>query len=152
MPLGGTYSFPVIVGNAESDPLSTRAVRMKTYLELVRQLDSTGANYSRELDEVDLSDPEDVKVTVADQQGALLIHLGSSSYLERFSLYKAHIQEWRQQFQRLHSVDLRFERQVILNPGSPTAPPAIEPAAQPGSKPIAAGTASANSQRRKGQH
>ena len=151
MPLGGNYSFPVIVGNAESDPLSTRAVRMKTYLELVRQLDSSGANYSRELDEVDLSDPEDVKVTVADHQGALLIHLGSSSYLERFSLYKAHIQEWRQQFQRLHSVDLRFDRQVILNPGS-AAPPAIEPAAQPGPKPIAAGPASAKVQRRKGQH
>ena len=62
MPLGGNYSFPVIVGNAESDPLSTRTARMKTYVELVRQLDSTGANYSRELDEVDLSDPEDVKI------------------------------------------------------------------------------------------
>ena len=154
MPLGGTYSFPVIVGNAESDPLSTRAVRMKTYLELVRQLDSSGANYSRELDEVDLSDPEDVKVTVADQQGALLIHLGSSSYLERFSLYKAHIQEWRQQFQRLHSVDLRFERQVILNPGSPAPAPApvIEQAPQPGPKPIATGSASKNGHAAKGKH
>jgi cell division protein FtsQ len=152
MPLGGNYSFPVIVGNAESDPLSTRAVRMKTYLELVHQLDSSGANYSRELDEVDLSDPEDVKVTVADQQGTLLIHLGSSSYLERFSLYKAHIQEWHQQFQRLHSVDLRFDRQVILNPGSSVpAAPAIEQAPPPGPKPIAAGSASAG-QRRKGTH
>jgi cell division protein FtsQ len=147
MPLGGTYSFPVIVGNAEADPLSTRAVRMKTYLELVRQLDSTGANYSRELDEVDLSDPEDVRVTVADRQGTLLIHLGSSSYLERFSLYKAHIQEWRRQFPRLHSVDLRFDRQVILNPGSPAQ--VIEQAPQPGPKPVAAGSASANGQRRK---
>ena len=126
MPLGGAYSFPVIVGNSESEPLSTRAARMKTYRELVRQLDSTGANYSRELDEVDLSDPEDVRISVADQQGTLLIHLGSGNYLERFSLYKTHIQEWHQQFARLHSVDLRFERQVILNPGAP----AVEPAAQ----------------------
>jgi cell division protein FtsQ len=154
MPLGGNYSFPVIVGNAESDPLSTRTARMKTYVELVRQLDSTGANYSRELDEVDLSDPEDVKITVADQQGTLLIHLGSSSYLERFSLYKTHIQEWRQQFQRLHSVDLRFDRQVILNPGSsaPAPPPVIEQAPPPGPKPIAAGSASAHGQRPKGKH
>jgi cell division protein FtsQ len=154
MPLGANYSFPVIVGNAESDPLSTRAVRMKTYIELVRQLDSTGANYSRELDEVDLSDPEDARVTVADQQGTLLIHLGSSSYLERFSLYKTHIQEWRQQFQRLHSVDLRFERQVILNPGSPAPAPApvIEQAPQPGPKPIATGSASKNGHAAKGKH
>jgi cell division protein FtsQ len=153
MPLGASYSFPVIVGNDESDPLSTRTVRMKTYSELVRQLDATGANYSRELDEVDLSDPDDVKATVADQQGSLLIHLGSGSYLERFSLYKAHIQEWRQQFPRLHSVDLRFDRQVILNPGS-TAPaaPVVEQAPQSGPKPVAAGPASANGHRRKGKH
>jgi cell division protein FtsQ len=93
-------------------------------------LDSSGANYSRELDEVDLSDPEDVRVSVADRQGTLLIHLGSTSYLERFTLYKAHIQEWHQQFERLRSVDLRFDRQVILNPGSPVAAaPAVESAA-----------------------
>lgn len=152
MPLGANYSFPVIVGNAESDPPSTRTARMKVYLELVRQLDSSGANYSRELDEVDLSDPEDVRITVADQQGTLLIHLGSSSYLERFSLYKAHIQEWRQQFQRLHSVDLRFDRQVILNPGSAAAAPVIEQAPRPGPKPIAAGSASADGRHGKGKH
>jgi len=138
MPLGGSYSFPVIVGNAESDPLSTRAARMKTYTELIRQLDSTGANYSHELDEVDLSDPEDVRITVSDQPGALLIHLGSSSYLERFGLYKTHIQEWRQQFPRLRSVDLRFDRQVVLNPESPAAEaPVLQQAPQPGPKPIA---------------
>jgi cell division protein FtsQ len=152
MPLGGTYSFPVIVGNTESDPVSTRTARMKTYLALVRQLDSTGANYSHDLDEVDLSDPEDVKVTVADQQGTLLIHLGSGSYLDRFSLYKAHIQEWRQQFQRLHSVDLRFDRQVILNPGAPAAAaPAMEQAPQPRPKPIASPANAARARHRKGE-
>jgi cell division protein FtsQ len=153
MPLGGSYSFPVIVGNAESDPLSTRAARMKIYTELVRQLDSTGANYARELDEVDLSDPEDVRITVTDQPGALLIHLGSGSYLERFGLYKAHIQEWRQQFPRLRSVDLRFDRQVVLNPESPGAEaPAIERAPQPGPKPIAGAPAKASGRAAKGRH
>ena len=162
MPLGGSYSFPVIMGNAEADPLSTRAARMKTYVELVRQLDSTGANYSRDLDEVDLSDPEDVRISVADPQGTLLIHLGSSNYLERFSLYKTHIQEWRQQFERLRSVDLRFDRQVILNPGSPgSAAPAAEQVQRPAA-PLrsaksarsgsSAGEAGANGRAAKGKH
>src|SRR5215470_15487096 len=57
------YSFPVIVGMNSGEPLSTRAPRMKIYNELVGQLDSGGARYSQELSEVDLSDPEDVKVT-----------------------------------------------------------------------------------------
>ena len=60
------YSFPVIAGMNSGEPLSTRSARMKNYNELVQQLDSGGASYSRELSEVDLSDPEDVKVVVAD--------------------------------------------------------------------------------------
>jgi cell division protein FtsQ len=110
------YSFPVIVGISAAEPLSTRAARMKIYSQLVRDLDSGGANYSHDLSDVDLSDPEDVKVTVADPNGAVLVHLGSADYLERFKLYVAHIQEWRQQFQKVRSVDLRYDRQVIVNP------------------------------------
>jgi len=110
------YSFPVITGMQDSDPLSTRAARMKIYGELVRDLDSEGAHYSSSISEVDLSDPEDVKITVADSENAVLIHLGSSRYLERYKIYLAHVEEWRQQFSKLESVDLRYDRQVIVNP------------------------------------
>ena len=78
------YSFPVIVGTGASEPRSTRLARMKIYTALVRDLDATGATYSHELSEVDLSDPEDVKVTVADPEGAVLVHLGASSFLARY--------------------------------------------------------------------
>ena len=46
------------------------------------------------------------------------MHLGSSNFLERFQVYVAHVQEWRAQFQKLESVDLRYEHQVIVNPDS----------------------------------
>ena len=110
------YSFPVIVGMTEADPLSTRAARMKMYMQLIKELDSGGAHYSRDLSDVDLSDPDDVKATVTDPHGAVLVHLGSSNFLERFKVYVAHVQEWRAQFQKLQSVDLRYEHQVIVNP------------------------------------
>ena len=110
------YSFPVIVGMGDAEPLSTRAARMNIFGDLVRDLDSGGAHYSQDLSEVDLSDPEDVKVTAADPNGEVLIHLGSANYLDRFKIYVAHVQEWRQQFQKLRSVDLRYDRQVIVNP------------------------------------
>jgi len=115
------YSFPVISGTRDSEPLSTRAARMKTYNQLVRELDSEGGHYSSELSEVDLSDPEDAKVLVNDPSGDVLLHLGSSSsgsgnYLDRFKLYHAHVAEWRQQFEKLDSVDLRYERQIVVNP------------------------------------
>jgi cell division protein FtsQ len=118
LPPGGAkkYSFPVLVGTGVSEPLSTRAARMKIYMQLMRELDSEGANYSKELSEVDLSDPDDVKVTTVDPNGAVLVHLGSADYLQRYKVYVSHLQEWRQQYQKLRSVDMRYERQVIVNP------------------------------------
>ena len=112
------YSFPVIVGTSDSEPLSTRAPRMKIYQRLISELDSNGAHNSRALSEVDLSDPEDVKVVAADAGGDVLVHLGNSNFLQRFQVYQAHVQEWRQQFQKLDSVDLRYDREVIVNPDS----------------------------------
>jgi cell division protein FtsQ len=110
------YSFPVVIGMSSTEPISTRASRMRIYNELIRELDSGGGHYSQDLSEVDLSDPEDVKVLANDPDGEVLVHLGSSNYLDRFQIYIAHLREWRQQFQKLESVDLRYERQIILNP------------------------------------
>jgi cell division protein FtsQ len=110
------YSFAVIAGMNAGEPLSTRAARMKNYNALVRELDSSGARYSQELSEVDISDPEDVKVLAADSTGEVLVHLGSGNYLQRYKTYVTHVQQWRQQFEKLESVDLRYDGQIIVNP------------------------------------
>ena len=125
------YSFAVIAGINAGEPLSTRAARMKNYNELVRELDSGGAHYSQELSEVDLSDPEDVKVLAADANGEVLVHLGSGNYLQRYKTYVTHVQQWRQQFEKLESVDLRYDGQIIVNPdlNGMARQPALTPAA-----------------------
>jgi len=143
-----TYSFPVIVGITDAEPLSTRAARMKTYMQLMTDLDGGGAHYSRDLSDVDLSDPDDVKATVTDPHGAVLVHLGSSKFLERFKTYVAHVQEWRAQFQKLQSVDLRYEHQVIVNPDAvPAAAKADAPATE--DKPEATAKQTASPQKKK---
>src|SRR5579863_8282526 len=127
------YSFPVILGMNPGEPTSTRAARMKIYNDLVSQLDAGGAHYSQDLSEVDLSDAEDVKVVASDPQGEVLVHLGSSNYLERYKVYVSHVREWRQQFDKLESVDLRYDRQIIVNPdlqGAPKQVPLSMPAAK----------------------
>jgi len=119
MPMPATpakYSFPVIVGMTDSDPLSMRAARMKIYAQFMKELDAGGAHDSANISDVDLSDPDDVKATITDPQGAVLVHLGSSNFLEHFNVYVAHVQEWRTQFHPLESVDLRYDHQVIVNP------------------------------------
>jgi cell division protein FtsQ len=138
------YSFPVILGMNSGEPLSMRAARMKNYNELVRQLDSDGAHYSQELSEVDLEDPEDVKVLVADPNGEVLVHLGTGNFLQRYKTYVTHAQQWRQQFDKLEAVDLRFDGQIVVNPDlqgiarQPTLTPAAAKAAMSaGVKPAA---------------
>jgi len=125
LPHNHKYSFPVIAGMNPGEPLSTRAPRMKAYNDLIGQLDSDGAHYSQDLSEVDLSDLDDLKVRVNDPAGDVLLELGSSDYLKRYKIYVTHAREWRQQFQKLESVNLRYDNQVIVNPdmeGRPKMP------------------------------
>jgi cell division protein FtsQ len=110
------YSFPVILGMNPGEPLSTRVPRMRAYNQLVHDLDAGGASYSKDLSEIDVSDLENLKVRVNDPQGDVLVELGASDFLKRYQTYVGHVQEWRQQFQKLESVNLRYDNQVIVNP------------------------------------
>jgi cell division protein FtsQ len=144
LPQKHKYSFPVILGMNPGEPLSTRAPRMRAYNELVQELDSGGARYSQDLSEVDLSDLENLKVRVNDPAGDVLVQLGSSDFLKRYKTYVSHVRDWRQQFQKLESVNLRYDNQVIVNPdmeGKPRQPvlsaSAAKAAAAAGVKPAA---------------
>jgi cell division protein FtsQ len=131
------YSFPVLTGISAEDPLSVRAARMKIYLGFIAALDASGEGISHKLSEVDLSNPEDVKAIVADGGADILVHFGEEKFLERYRQYRQHLGEWRAQYPKLASVDMRYERQVVLEMQPGTAVPA-------NSAP-AAGDATANS-------
>jgi len=115
------YSFPVLTGISSDDPLSVRAARMRIYMGFVAALDASGEGVSHKLSEVDLSNPEDVKAILPDGGTDILVHFGEEKYLERYHQYQAHLAEWRAQYPKLASVDMRYERQVVLQmqPGTP---------------------------------
>jgi len=108
------FSFPVVTGIEATDPLSIRAARMKLYQRFVADLDSGGEKVSEQLSEVDLTDPEDVKVLMPERGSDVLAHFGEDKFLSRYRNYKAHLPEWRQQYPHLAAVDLRYEHQVVL--------------------------------------
>jgi cell division protein FtsQ len=124
MPTDGTvnthYSFPVVTGIGLADPASTRAARMKIYKEFTTALDAGGEKISEQLSEVDLSNPEDVKALIPDKSSDILVHFGDTDFLERYHKYQAHLAEWQAQYPKLSSVDMRYDRQVVLEmqPGS----------------------------------
>ena len=117
---GAHYSFPVVTGIGANEPLSTRAARMKIFDRFTTELDSDGRKISEGLSEVDLSDPEDVKALIPDDHSEVMVHFGDTDFLDRYDKYKAHLAEWRTQYPKLSSVDMRYDRQVVLEmlPGS----------------------------------
>jgi cell division protein FtsQ len=125
------YSFPVVTGLAPSDPLSLRAARMKLYARFTNDLDSSGEKISQNLSEVDLSNPEDVRALIPDHGTEVLVHFGEDNFLDRYRKFEEHLPEWRTQYPHLSSVDMRYERQVVLEmqKGSTVPVPGAEAAA-----------------------
>jgi cell division protein FtsQ len=117
---GPQYSFPVLTGISAADPLSTRAARMRIFLDFMASMDATGEKISQKLSEVDVSNPEDVKAIMPEQGADILVHFGEEKYLERYHQYHEHLAEWRTTYPKLASVDMRYEQQVVLQmqPGS----------------------------------
>jgi cell division protein FtsQ len=125
------YSFPVVTGILAADPASTRAARMKIFEQFTHDLDSSGEHISEKLSEVDLSDPEDVKALIPDDSKDVLVHFGDTDFMDRYRKFEEHLAEWRTQYPALSSVDMRYERQVVLEmqPGAAGASTAALPSA-----------------------
>jgi cell division protein FtsQ len=120
------YSFPVLSGIVSSDPISTRAARMKIYTDFMTALDADGENISHNVSEVNLSDPEDVQALFTNEGSSgtdILVHFGQEKYLDRYHQYQSHLAEWRAQYPKLASVDMRYEQQVVLQMQKNVTPP-----------------------------
>jgi cell division protein FtsQ len=115
LPAGANYSFPVLVGFTDAEPLSTRAPRMKIFSALTHDLDSGGKGYSQDISDVDLTDPSDVKMTVS--QGSVLIHAAAKNFLEQYEKYLAVVSQCRARFGTAKlDVDTRYAGQVPCKP------------------------------------
>lgn len=123
------FSFPVVSGIKPSDPLSMRGGRMQLYERFVGAIDSSGEHLSSNLSEVNLSDPEDVRVTLPAKSSDLLLHFGDTNFLSRYRIYQSHLAEWEQQYPQLASVDLRYDSEVVLKMASGAAAANTKPAA-----------------------
>jgi cell division protein FtsQ len=126
------YSFPVVVGIDPGDSAASRKARMAVYLRLLAELDANNQHNSAQISEIDLTDPEDARVTMQDD--TTLLHFGEDRFLERYQRYKAHIAEWKQQYPKLAAADLRYDQMMVLkmDSGADTTQPAANGAAAPG--------------------
>ncbi len=108
------YTFPVVTGMRASETAEERAEQMKLYAAFLKDLDSDGKGTSALLSEIDLSDPEDARALIPDHNSEIMVHFGHENFLARYKRFQEHIAEWRSQYPRLSNVDMRYERQVVL--------------------------------------
>jgi cell division protein FtsQ len=134
-PTRTSYNFPIVTGIDANDPISTRAPRMALFERFMTDLDAGGSKLSDTISEVDLSSPEDVKALIPSDKSDILVHFGDDDFLARYQRYQQRLPEWKTQYPRLASADMRYERQVVLemSPGS-NVPAATEPAGAPAPK------------------
>jgi cell division protein FtsQ len=108
------YSFPVVTGVTEQQSAEERASRMRLYADFMNALSSTNGMAASQLSEVDLSDPEDVRVLLPSAGTDLLVHFGSEDFGARWQRLEEKLPGWRRQYPRLAGVDLRYQRQTVL--------------------------------------
>ncbi len=169
VPADQHYSFPVVTGITAEDPASVREARMKLFARFTADLDSGGGKLSSGLSEVDLSSPEDVMALIPTgspgNASDILVHLGDDDFRARYLRFQKNIADWKAGHPNLASVDMRYDREAVLEmkPGKsveagapdavpvasakptsaakpsskPAARPAIKSAAKPASKPAA---------------
>jgi cell division protein FtsQ len=79
-----------------------------------------------EVSEVHLTDAEDLRATITglpgiEQSAPLLVRFGDKDFVNKFRLLVDNIAQWRARTGRIESVDLRFARQVVVNPEQESA-------------------------------
>ena len=69
-------------------------------------------------------------LTGLDDQGPILVHFGNKEFESKFRILTENITQWRASAGRVDSVDLRFSKEVIVNPESKAT--AVSAHLQPG--------------------
>lgn len=125
-PLEADFHFPVVTGINSSMPREERAHRMQMMSDFMKQVREVRSDAGDSVSEIDLSDANDVQATFAGLQaagasipGALLVHFGNGDFHDKFQVLLNNISQWEVAAGRVASVDLRFEREVVVNPENP---------------------------------
>jgi len=125
-PVDGDFKFPVIGGIAESTPRDTRAEHMNLYMRFMKEIEQLSPGADDHVSEADISDAADLRVTLtglgtaSGKDSPIFVHFGDSDFGNRYRLLAENIDQWRAGAGTVDSVDLRFARQVVVNPESKT--------------------------------
>jgi cell division protein FtsQ len=125
-PAEGDFKFPVVSGIGEATPRATREQHMNLYVQFMKEIERAQPGAADHVSEADISEASDLRATLtgmgtaAGSASPILVHFGDSDFGNRYHLLAENIDQWRASAGSVDSVDLRFARQVVVNPESKT--------------------------------
>jgi cell division protein FtsQ len=102
------FTLPVLTGIRREQSQALRRLRVAAALRLVQELGGLGA----QLSEIDVSDPENVKVVQQAEGRVLLLMLGNRNFLSRLQNLLIHYPEIRQRSPNATTFDLRLDDRI----------------------------------------
>ncbi len=125
-PHGEDLQFPIVTGLSENMPRDERGKRMQTYQEFLKDIDLVRSGSSDRVSEIDLANPKDLRAVMtgianATDPQALTIHFGASDFTGKYRMVVENFAQWQASNGRVHSIDLQYAKQVVLNPDTSTA-------------------------------
>jgi cell division protein FtsQ len=125
-PLGDDLQFPIVTGLSETMPREERGKRMQSYQEFMKDIDLVRSGSSDRVSEVDLANPKDLRAVMtgiasATDTQAVTIHFGSGDFTGKYRMVVENFAQWQASNGRVHSIDLQYAKQVVLNPETSTA-------------------------------
>jgi cell division protein FtsQ len=125
-PRGEDLQFPIVTGLSENMPREERGKRMQIYQEFMNDIDLVRSGSSDRVSEIDLANPKDLRAVMtgianpSDPQ-ALTIHFGASDFTGKYRMVVENFAQWQASNGHVHSIDLQYAKQVVLNPDTTTA-------------------------------
>jgi len=134
-PAEGQFHFPVVSGITEITPKATREQHMNLFVQFMKDIERVQPGAEDHISEADITEASDLRVTLtglgtlSDSGSPILVHFGDSDFGNRYHLLAENIDQWRASAGSVDSVDLRFARQVVVNPESKTVAANVKPIA-----------------------
>ena len=113
-PAGASFSLPVVTGISASMSLPNRLQRIALFESVVSDLDREEPRYSSFVSEVDVSDPQNARVTTIHEGDVIELQMGQRLFRHRWEVFLSYVDTWKKQYGRVNSVDLRYRGQVAV--------------------------------------
>jgi cell division protein FtsQ len=119
------FHFPIVTGLSESLPREDREKRMQTYLEFMKDVELVKPGATDRISELDLSNPRDLRVVLTGlSNGAddhvVTVHFGQNDFTTKYRMLVENFAQWQANSGTVHSIDLQYSRQVVVNPDAAT--------------------------------